>query len=262
MSDFLEGGNHTDQVEQTEVTPNQVEQSPEGGQENTNVSEYDVIKYNKEEAKIPVDKRQDYLQMGYHYEQKVKGELENLQKENAYLDRMAKLSGFDNREAFFEALEQREREAEIERQAERLGVTPEAYEQFLAPVNNELSSVKSKLEQYEQAEMNRQVESEVMNLRNQYSDFAQHEEAVFDLAIQKGYSLEDSYVLVTHATKLENAKLEAQQQAIQSLQAKQTNSVGSLNGGDGGHRTSVSQLSKSDFQKMKEGVLRGDIKNL
>lgn len=261
MSEFLEGGNHTAPETQTETPA--AGQAPEGGQNNPNVSEpqFDIIKYNKEEAQIPVEKRQDYLQMGYHYEQKVKGELEQLKQENAYIEKMMKMGGFNDRNEFFEALQEQERQAQIEAEAERLGVTAEAYQQFLAPVNDELSQLKEQLNHYQQQEAVRSVDSEVMSLQNKYPDFKEHEQAVFDLAIQKGYTLEDSYVLVTHAAKVESAKLEAQQAAINSLQQKQTNSVGSLSGGDGGHKASVSSLSKADFEKMKQGVLNGQIKN-
>jgi hypothetical protein len=171
-----------------------------------------------------------------------------------------KIGGFDDRESFFEALAEQERQAEIEREAERLGVTSEAYQQFLAPVTDELSQVKSKLAEYEQREMAQTVENEVLALTSKYTDFKEHEQAVFDLAIQKGYNLEDSYILVTHAAKVEAAKLEAQQAAINSLQQKEINSVGSLSGGDGGQKASISQLSKADFEKMKQGVLNGQIK--
>lgn len=260
MSEFLEGGNQT---AETEVTPNQEQQqsSPEGGQQNPNVSEqFDIIKYNKEETQIPIEKRQDYLQMGYHYEQKVKGELESLQSENAYIDKMMKIGGFADRQEFFEALQEQERQAQIEAEAGRIGVTPEAYQQFLAPVNEEISTLKGQLEQYQQQEAIRNVDAEVLGLTSKYSDFKDHEAAVFDLAIQKGYNLEDSYILVTHAAKVEAAKQEAQQAAITSLQAKQMNSVGSLSGGDGGHKTSISSLSKEDFEKLTKGVLSGQIK--
>lgn len=46
------------------------EEKPEGNQtpEEEPKEEFDVIKYNKQEVKIPVSERQSYLQKGYHYD--------------------------------------------------------------------------------------------------------------------------------------------------------------------------------------------------
>lgn len=264
MSEFLEGGNQTaDQSQQAtpETTPN-TDHVEGGQQQETSTSEYDVIKYNKEEVQLPADKRQDYLQKGYFWEQKGQAELEALKEQNAYIDRMAAITGYTSKEELFAAIAEQEQQARIAEEAERAGMTPEQYQQYLEPVNSQLSELQQKLQKYEQDEMVRTVQAEEMALANKYEDFNDYRDSAFQIAIDKGYNLEDAYILASHADKVEKTRLAAQQQAIQSLSSKQQNSVGSLSGGDGGHKSTVSSLSKSDFEAMKQAVLRGDKKQL
>lgn len=258
MSEFFEGGNHTDQTEVPEQQEVQTEVIPETPVD----SEYDVIKYNKEDKQLPVSERQRYLQQGYHYEQKVKGEMEVLRQQAEQLERVAKFAGYNDHAEFLEAIQEQERQLEIQQEAERLGISSEQYEQYLQPVNNELSQVKSELETLRQQENMRAIDAQVTSLQNKYDDFSQYEEQVFQLAIDKSYDLEDAYILVSHADRLEKARVEAQQHAVQSLQNKQLTSPGSLSGGDGGVKSSVSALSKTDFATLKEKVLRGETKQL
>lgn len=248
--------NSDNQIAETvETTP--VESTPTEAQP----TEYDVIKYNKEEVQIPVEERQKYLQQGYFYETKVKTELETLKQQNAYLDKMAQLSGYTNRDEFIAAVEESERQRQIEAEAEKLGVTPEHYKEFLQPVNSELQTVKTELEQLRQQEATRQIESQVMTLASKYSDFEQHKDQVFSLAIEKGYDLEDAYKLATYESKLQAIRTQTEQEALQKLQSNQSSSPGALSEGTE-HVTSYSQLSKEAKAELRERVKRGEQINL
>lgn len=255
MSEELNVGSHTEQTEVTQEPQIEVQTEP-------SASEYDVIKFNKEDIQIPVSEREKYLQQGYFYEQKAKAEMETLRQQAEQLDRVAKFAGYDNHNEFLQAIQEQERQLEIQREAERLGISEEQYEMYLQPVNNQVQQLQSELESLKQQETMRNVEAQVQSLQSKYEDFNQYQQQVFDVAINKGYDLEDAYILVSHADRVEKARIEAQQQAITSLQTKQSNSVGSLSGGDGGVKSSVSSLSATDFNALKEKVLRGEIKQL
>lgn len=256
MSEFLEGGNHTTEpiqqeqhIEQIDTTQNEPTQPQ---------VEFDTIKYNKDEVQIPVSERQKYLQQGYYYENKVQPEFDSLKQQAQYLDRLAKVSGYTTSDEMISALEELERQEQIEQASHQLGITPEQYEKYFQPVNSELQSVKDELEGFRKQEFTRNVMAQVEDLKGKYGDFEQYEEQVFDLAINKGYDIEDAYKLLSYDNRINSVKTQAQQEAIQKLKENQSSTPGSLSIGQVDHVTSYSQMSSEDKAKLRERVLRGE----
>jgi hypothetical protein len=263
MSELFEGGNHTAEAsEVTDVQPEQTEGTVESTEPSVPQEEFDIIKYNKEELQIPVSERQKYLQQGYHYENKIKPEYDQLKQQTAYLDRLAKLSGYQTTDDFIQAVEAAERQREMQEAAAKMNIDPETYQQYFQPVNSELEELRSKVSEFEQKELTRQVEAEVNELRQKYSDFGEYEEKVIDLAIERGYRLEDAYKVATYEDRIAKVAQQKEQEVIQKLQQNQLSSAGSLAGGDVSHNTNISQMSKTDFQRLKESVLRGERRSL
>lgn len=173
----------------------------------TPAEEFDVIKYNKEEVRIPVSERQNYLQKGYNYD-KVQSQLEEAKQQAQYLERIAKMQGYENPADFIKAVEEMEQQRRYEEDARKLGVDEQVIREHLDPMRRELETLKEEREQLRQAEISRQVDAEVMELKAKYPDFEQVMEQVFDLAIEKGYALEDAYILSTYQDKAKKIEQE------------------------------------------------------
>lgn len=246
--EFESGYQTTEQVETPGVQQEQVEQSPPQ-------DEFDLIKYNKEEVQIPVTDRQKYLQQGYYYENKVAPELDSLKQQTQYLDRMAKISGYETTEELFEAIEQAEQEAERQRYADA-GIDEETFNRLLESHPDVQFARTMRSEQ----ETQQRAMQEVHELLDEFPELAGKElpQEVIDLQSQRGLSLLDAYLRVNYKTLAQ----QKEQDAIQKLQQNQFTSPGSLSGGDVSHKTNVSSMGSQDFNSLVDKVLRGEIKNL
>jgi hypothetical protein len=76
---------------------------------------------------------------------------------------------------------------------------------------------------------------------------------VFNLMDTRGLSLTEAYRIHNYNQLAKNA----QQQAISSLNQNSSSSPGSLGAQGAEHTQSVSNLSKADFERMKQEVLNG-----
>lgn len=249
---FSEGEPETPEVTE-EVVPEELEASqPEEAQE-----EYDEIVYNKEPVKIPVSERQTYLQKGYNYD-KVKSELEETKQQAQYLDRVAKFYGFDSHDEFIKSFEEAEQNKRIEAEAAKLGVPEEVIREHLQPLNQKLQSYESELKQLKEKEFQRQIEADISSLKSKYDDFEQYQEKVFAKAIEKGYSLEDAYILVSHQDKLERLGKETEQQVLARITGRDEKQVLSSNDKAGNITFDPENMSLEDIEKISERVQRGE----
>jgi hypothetical protein len=227
---------------------NEIDPEPEG--------EFDVIKYNKEEIKIPVADRQTYLQKGYNYD-KVKTELDTVKQQTEYLNRLATMSGYNSTEDFIAAVEEAEQLQQMQEEAQRMGVDEDTYREYFQPVNNEVSQLRNQLETLQRQEVSRQVEAEVNSLKEKYADFDQYERDVFELAMQ-GYKLEDAYKLVSYEDKLNSIGQQKEQEVLAKITGRDQKQV--LSSTDQPHNTQFDpdNMSLEDIQKLSERVQRGE----
>lgn len=215
--------------------------------------EYDVIRYNKEEVKIPVSERQTYLQKGYNYD-KVQQQLEQAKQQAAYLERIAKRQGFENPQDFITAFEQMEKERRIEEEAQRLGVDTEVFKEYLEPMKSELEQLKQEREQLQKAESERQLDAELMRLKNTYPDFEQFQDKVFEIAIGKGYELEDAYILATYQDKAK----QIEQQTLAKVANRDQRQVMSSIDKPGEQMFDPSNLTSAQIKEISQRVQRGE----
>lgn len=75
---------------------------------------------------------------------------------SSYLEKQAKISGYGNVSDYMAALDAYEREQQIQDEAQRIGVDPETYSQYFAPVNSELQELRQKLQGFEAAQTEQQ----------------------------------------------------------------------------------------------------------
>lgn len=215
--------------------------------------EFDIIRYNKEEVKIPASERQTYLQKGYNYD-KVYSQLEQTKQQNAYLERIAKMQGFDTTDDFLKAVDEMEQQRRFEEDAERLGVDTQVIREHLEPMRRELDALKQERESLQKADMERQIEAEVQRLKSEYPDFEQVQERVFDLAVQKGYELEDAYILATYKDKAK----QVEQETLAKVANRDQKQVYSSIDKPGNLSFDVNNLTAEQLADISQRVQRGE----
>lgn len=215
--------------------------------------EYDIIRYNKEEVKIPVSERQTYLQKGYNYD-KVQSQLEQTKEQAAYIERIARMQGFDSPQEFLQAFEEMEAQRKAEEEASRIGMDTEAFRQYLEPMKNELETLKQERERLQQAESQRQFDAELQRLKGVYPDFEQVQDKVFDIAVNKGYDLEDAYILATHADKAK----QIEQQTLAKVANRDQRQVLSSVDKPGNNVFDVNNLTPEQLKDISARVQRGE----
>lgn len=258
----FENDNHI--VEEQVETPEQLEstdietpETPENNEPATTQDDYFTVKYNKEEKKISRDEAPTYIQKGLNYD-KVKERADQLEQTASYLDRVAKFSGYQTVDEFIQAVEQAEKAEQADREAKRLGIDANQYQEFIAPVNDELSTVKKQLEDMQRERQMQQIDREVNELRSKYQDFSTYEERVFNTAIEKGYSLEDSYKLVTYEDRINQVARQKEQEVLAQVTGRDGKQVLASNDQPGNTNFDPENMSLTDIEKLSERVKRGE----
>jgi hypothetical protein len=218
----------------------------------TPVSEFDVIRYNKQEIKIPVSERQTYLQKGYNYD-KVYSQFQEANKQAQAVERLAKLQGFNNTDEFLSALDSYEQEQNIRRQAEQLGVDETVIREHLNPLKSELDTLKKQNEELRRYELQRMVDADISRMREKYHDFDQYENDIFDLA-SKGLDLEQAYRLAS----FENIQKRIEQEVMSRIRERDGKQV--LSSSDRGTQQKIKpqEMSLEDIESISARVARGE----
>ena len=237
----------------TEEVAGDVGGNDEASADTTLQEAFDVIRYNKEEIKIPVSERQTYLQKGYNYD-KVQQQLEQAKQQAAYLERIAKRQGFENPSDFISAFEEMEKQRKMEEEAEKLGVDTEVFKQYMEPMRSELEQLKHERESFQKAESERQLEAEILRLKSVYPDFENVQDKVFDIAIQKGYELEDAYILSTYQDKAK----QIEQQTLAKIAGRDQKQVLSSIDKPGEQIFDVNNLTSAQIKDISQRVQRGE----
>ncbi len=205
---------NTEQVESTDVVPDTIQEevSPQAQQAFR-------VKYNKEEVEVPYDQAPDYIQKGMNYD-KVQQRATDYEQS---LTRMAQLSGYASVDEMVQAMNELEQQQQIQLEAQRMGVDEETYNQYFQPVQQELTTLKSQVEEFQMKEIQRQIDSELNELK-QNPDFAQHEQAMFDIANQYGMTLKDAYEFASLRalrSQLPDIQQQSKQQVLDQIKSRQ-----------------------------------------
>lgn len=237
-----------------------IDQQPNQGDGVEN-EEFDVIDYNKEEIKIPVSERKTYLQKGYNYD-KVETERTSLKAENealkgskelSYIKNFLKANGYENIEAYEDYLATEEVMKE--------GFSQEQASSVLK--GRKAEAAEAKTMESATAEKSR-VEKETTMIHAFVEKFPDVDiEKLSDSVVsmyKSGIDLSIAYELDQLRSGTDRTKIE--QETLKQLEQNKQISSGSAKGGQSNHQSSISKMSNKDFQKMKEGVLRGEINHL
>lgn len=257
-----EFANHSESIEtsvESTETPIETSPAPEGTEQPVTTQEPPkgiTVKYNKEERFIPEEEIQTWVQKGLNND-KLQEKAKQAEAYQKNLDRIAKYYNFESHDEYMKALEKAEHDRQIEEEAQRLGVDPSVIKEYVQPLNQKLQTYEQKLAEIERQEAVRAIDAQVNELKGKYEDFGKYESQVFDIAMNKGYSLEDAYIIASHHDKLQSTKTQAEQEAIQKLQQNAATSTGPL-GKDSpdeqfGYMSMTPAERKAYRQKVKNG---------
>lgn len=139
----------SEQIESYEQEPNTEAADPVTTQEEPPAPEGFTVRYNKEDRFVAKDEAPTWIQKGLNYD-KVNERAQQLEAQTKYLEKQARISGYASVDEYMQALDAYEQQQQIEREASRIGVDPETYSQYFAPVNQQLTELQQKVQTYEQ----------------------------------------------------------------------------------------------------------------
>lgn len=238
------------QVEDTTTNEPSVQSPPQEQPRGINV------KYNKEDRFVPEEEVPTWVQKGLNYD-KMSEKAQQAERYQQLLDRTAKFYGFDNHDDYMAALEQAEQERNIQQQAEKLGVDEAVIRDHLQPLNQKLSEYERQLNEIREQEVMRTIEADLSRLSQQYSDFDKYKPKVFELASERGYSLEDAYKIASYEDRINTVKLEAQNETIRNLQQNANASTGALGADAPTPSGGYSSMSAAEKRAFRERVKSG-----
>jgi hypothetical protein len=241
-----------EQQEPAQIEESQIEESSPPQEE-----DYFEVKYNKEVMKIPKNEAPTYIQKGLNYD-KIKQRAEELEQKATYLEKLAQMSGYQTTEEFLRAVEQAEEQRRIEQEAQKFGIDPETYRQHFEPVNSELQQLREKLNQLEQERIMQQVEREVNELRSKYDDFEKYEEQVFELAVQKGYALEDAYKLLAYEDHIAKIQKQTEQQVLAKVTGRNEKQVLPSNDKPNNTKFDPANMSFEEIEELSRRARMGE----
>jgi hypothetical protein len=235
------------QVENQEIESQELETTP---------VEYDTIKHNHEEVKIPVSERQTYLQKGYNYD-KVNERATQLESQVKYMEKQAKIYGYDSVETYMKALDDFERQQEIQEEAKKYGVPEDFIRGELKPLKDKIQQYEQQIEQNQAQEQTRQLQTELDKVREANPDFDTYFEPVRAL-FAKGYSLEHAYQLASYQDKLSRIGQEKEQEVLANVTNRDSKQVLSSKDKPNNLAHTPSNMSFMDIEEMSKRVQAGE----
>ena len=211
-------------VEEPTVSTGEVENEPT---ETPSEEEFDTITYNKEEVKIPVSERKDYLQKGYNYD-KLHGKYEETSSKLKEYDEWVR-NNFEFKD-FKEYQNAYEKQLLEQKKQEYLdkGYDEKDVDLILSQ-SKEMRELQAKLEKYEfeneKEKVKGKIEAEIAELSNKHGldaktvdDIRKLENGDEILNKAKHMSLEEAYFLVNRDSLIGEAKTNATKSAIANVQ--------------------------------------------
>ncbi|WP_211749922.1 hypothetical protein [Paenibacillus sp. Marseille-Q4541] len=181
------------------------------------------------------------------------------QQAQQMLERTAELYGFSDLESYQAALDQAEQDRRIQEEAQKLGVDEDVIRNHMSPLNDRLSKAEQELQQYREAESIRAVEAQIASLNSKYPDFGQHQESIIKMSIEKGYDLEDAYILTTYQERVNNAVTEAKRETLKNIQQNADSSTGYLGADAPDQASGYSAMSAAERKSFRDRVKSGQI---
>jgi DNA repair ATPase RecN len=197
------------------------------------------------------------------------------QQHSDQLKRAARLNGWgDDVDGYIARLDEVERQEQYEREASRMGIDPDTYAQYFAPVNQELNQLRQEVQRFQsqQTEAQRMQETQKQwnALYEAFPQLAETSQAFNDgkapewftpqmqQLIGMGYQPVHAYELAHKETIMSQFRKQTEANTIRGLQQNSESSPGALGQGDVAHETGFSGLSREQQRRMIDEVKRGE----
>lgn len=200
-----------------ETEPSQVqdEQPPATIQD----EDFFEVKYNKENMRISRDEAPTYIQKGLNYD-KVNQKAADYEQ---HLQRVAQITGYSSIDELIQAAQQAEEQQRVQNEAQRLGMDEEAYRQYIAPMNDELSTVKKQMEEMRVESFKKQIDAEINELKKD-ENFPKYEQAMFEMATKYGMTLTEAYEFASLRglkEQIPSLQQQTEQRVVDQIKARQ-----------------------------------------
>jgi hypothetical protein len=176
--------------------------------------------------------------------------------------------GIHSKAEYDAAIAKQQAEAQRQQFQEENGFDPDV----IKPVVEQMLKNDPRYQRLEQMEREANITAAVSNFAEEFPDLGiktfddianlPNIDKVYEYVNDKGLSLNDAYKLANYGDVIGRTATQAQQEAIKRIAANGASSPGSLAAGGESDAKTIYKMSKTDFQKMKEEVLRGERKNI
>ena len=156
------------------------------------------------------------------------------------------------------------REQELIQQAEAQGKDPQEA-LWKANVENQLKTRDEQLSAYEMKEKNYAQDEQLSNDPKIGTLYKEWKTDVKDIASQYNVDYDTAFTILARerlADVLSKSKIATEQEVIKGLNQNALSTPGALNGDIADHKTSISNMSSADFEKMLSGIKRGEITSI
>ncbi|MEK3819683.1 hypothetical protein MKY20_11510 [Cytobacillus sp. FSL W8-0315] len=174
------------------------------------------------------------------------------------LNRIARYAGYESHDEMIKAVEEAERQQQIQQEAQRLGINEDAYKQHFEPVNSKMGELEKELETLRTKEKMREVETELKTLSEKYPDFSEYEEKVFTVAAEKGYSLEDAYKIATYDDRLAKVAREKEQEVLAKVTGRDEKQVLASNDQPNNTKFDPNSMSLEEIEALSRRARLGE----
>lgn len=215
-----------------------------------------TVKYNKEDRFIPEEEAPTWIQKGLNYD-KVAERAKEAETYQQNLERIAKFNGFESHSDYLKAMDDHEHQLKIQEEAAKLGVDESVIRDHLEPMKKQIAQFEQEKEALRQERLSVQINSEIAELKSKFPDFDQHQEKVFELAINNGYKLEDAYKLATYEDKISSIAKQTEAETLRKIQQNRDTATGSLGAGGVEHKTGFAAMTKEQQRRMIDEVKQG-----
>jgi len=182
-------------------------------------------------------------------------ELERYQQQ---MERVAKLGNYANVDAFINALDEAERQDQIRREAEQLGVDESVILDHLYPMKQELEQLKQERDEQRKQEFFRNVDTKVNELKTKYPDFEQYHDQAFDMFANRGYDLEDAYKLLSYESRMQKLAQEKEQEVLARVTGRDQKQILPSNDQPSNVQFDPANMSLDQIQEISRRVQRGE----
>lgn len=185
-------------------------------------------------------------------------EYEPHRRHSQYLERLAKSSGYDDTEGFLEAVEQVEEQQRIDQASQKMGIDENTYRQYFQPVDQRLRAYESELDSLRLDRAKNDVQAKLTELSTKYGDFDKYQGQVFELALSRGYDLEDAYRLASYEDKLSSIGQQKEQEVLARVTGRDQKQVLSSTDKPSNVNFDPANMSLKDIEEISKRVQRGE----